>query len=396
MLKNILLNNFNFADKLYKFLRRFPKFITFFLIDIYFLIPQKNQSFPSRLTIFLTDKCNMKCSHCFIIKEIPKKTLEMSTDEYKKFFKSLKGRTSQILFTGGEPTLRKDFYEILESAYFDGKVSTVTIFSNGLYPEKIKELINKLIKNTNLKINFHTSIDGDKKFHNFNRRVDDSYERALESVNTVNKIKENFQNRLGRIVAHISISKMNLNSLSSIFQDLKAHNFHFGLGFTRAHDDVHNIDKKFVTTDLGVEKEKSDGSEKFGNSFLNYNEMKDAIKLLENNLWEKNKNELIYAFQKVSMQGRQKLEKEKTSPINIECQMGYEDLIVLANGKIARCEMLTPHTFLGDFDYNLESLIKSNIHKNHLKDTSGCYCAHECAISVTAMSDKKLIKQMFN
>ena len=88
MLKKILLNNFNFADKLYKFLKRFPKFIIFFFIEIYFLIPKKKQSFPNRLTIFLTDKCNMKCAHCFIIKEVPKKTLEMNINEYKKFFSS--------------------------------------------------------------------------------------------------------------------------------------------------------------------------------------------------------------------------------------------------------------------------------------------------------------------
>ena len=320
----------------------------------------------------------------------------MTTNEYKKFFKSLKGRTSQILFTGGEPTLRKDFYEILESAYFDGKVSTVTIFSNGLYPDKIKELIYKLINNTKLKINFHTSVDGDKKFHNFNRRVEGSYEKALETVNVINKIKEVHDKRLGRIVAHISISKLNINSLPSIFDDLIAHNFHFGLGFTRAHDDVHNIDKKYITNDLGVEEKKSDGSEKFGDSFLNYQEMKEALKILEDKLWKRNNSELIYAFQKVSMYGRQKLEREKSSPINIECQMGYDDMIVLANGKIARCEMLTPHTSLVDFDYNLEKLIKSNSHINHLKDTSGCYCSHECATSVTAMSDKKLIKQMFS
>ena len=96
------------------------------------------------------------------------------------------------------------------------------------------------------------------------------------------------------------------------------------------------------------------------------------------------------------MHGRQKLEEKKTSPINIECQMGYDDLIVLANGKIARCEMLTPYSLLKDFDYNLENLIQSNIHQNYLKETSGCYCSHECAISVTSMSDKQLIKQMFN
>ena len=145
MLKYILLNNFNFADSLYKFLKKLPRFVTYLFIEIYFLFPNKNRAFPNRLTIFLTDKCNMKCAHCFIIKEKPKQTIEMSLNEYKKFFKSLKGKTSQILFTGGEPTLRKDFYEILESSYQDGKVSTVSIFTNGLYPEKIKELIDKLL-----------------------------------------------------------------------------------------------------------------------------------------------------------------------------------------------------------------------------------------------------------
>ena len=74
--------------------------------------------------------------------------------------------------------------------------------------------------------------------------------------------------------------------------------------------------------------------------------------------------------------------------------MGYDDIIILPNGKIARCEMLSPYTNLKDYDFDLGKLIKSNVHQNYLKKTSGCFCEHECAISVTAMSDKKLLKQM--
>ena len=96
-------------------------------------VPKGKNLFPSRLTIFLTDKCNMKCAHCFIIKETPKDTEEISLSEYKKIFSSLNGRTSQILFTGGEPTLRKDLYELCYYAYNVGKGSTISIFSNSLY-----------------------------------------------------------------------------------------------------------------------------------------------------------------------------------------------------------------------------------------------------------------------
>ena len=78
----------------------------------------------------------MKCAHCFIIKDVPKKTYEISLDEYIKIFKNLKGRTSQILFTGGEPALRK-LYDIAYNAYKYGKVSTISIFQI-LYPGRTK------------------------------------------------------------------------------------------------------------------------------------------------------------------------------------------------------------------------------------------------------------------
>jgi hypothetical protein len=166
----------------------------------------------------------------------------------------------------------------------------------------------------------------------------------------------------------------------------------FGFGFTRHNNKVLNIKPEYITEDLGVEKFKSDGSEKFSDGFLNVKEMKDIYNYLDKNVWSLNDQELIYAFQKISMNGRIAFDEKNISPISIECGMGYDDLVILTNGKIARCEMLKPFANLKDYDFNLNKFYEDENTKLYLKNTSGCFCEHECAISVTAMSDKELLK----
>ncbi|MDC6482024.1 radical SAM protein [Pelagibacteraceae bacterium] len=394
-LKKLFLKDFKLADRVFKFLKLLPSFVVKNLINLLFLFPQKKSNFPHRLTIFLTDKCNMKCAHCFIIKEAPKKTIELSTEDYKKLFKSLEGKTSQILFTGGEPTLRKDFYEILYSSYHDGGVSTASIFSNALYPDKTHDLIKKVLETTNLNIHLHTSIDGNEAFHDDNRKVKGSYGKVVQTINLINELEKKFKNRLSRVVVNVSISKMNKNHLADVVKTFKNLNCLFGLGFTRENNKVLNINEKYITQDLGVEELRQDGSEKFKDSFLTPGEMKKIYNDLGGMIWDNDSDQLIYAFQKSSMLGRINFEESETSPISTECGMGYDDLVILTNGKIARCEMLKPSLSLYDFDLNLQKLINSNENKNYLKETSGCFCEHECAISVTAMSDKKLLKNFF-
>ncbi len=392
LFKKFLLKNFFIANQMYKYFRLLPNFFKKILIEFYFFFPKQKSIFPSRLTIFLTDKCNMKCGHCFIIKEVPKKTNELSLEDYKKIFSSLEGKTSQILFTGGEPTLRKDFYDIIYHAYYLGGVSTVSIFSNSFYPDKTCDLISKILLNTKLNIHYHTSIDGEKQFHNFNRRVRGSYDKVKETIVKLNNLKGSYKKRLSRIVVNVSISKYNNDQLGEVINDFKGQNCLFGFGFTRHNNKVLNIKPEYITEDLGVEKFKSDGNEKFSDGFLNVKEMKDIYNYLDKNVWSLNDQELIYAFQKISMNGRIAFDEKNISPISIECGMGYDDLVILTNGKIARCEMLKPFANLKDYDFNLNKFYENENTKLYLKNTSGCFCEHECAISVTAMSDKKLLK----
>jgi radical SAM protein with 4Fe4S-binding SPASM domain len=89
----------------------------------------------------LTWRCNFKCIHCY---QYPPSRAELKTEEVKDIIAQLADMGCLYLsFTGGEPLLRDDFWEI--AAYAREKTFALTLQTNGflLTPEsinKIKEL----------------------------------------------------------------------------------------------------------------------------------------------------------------------------------------------------------------------------------------------------------------
>ncbi|MFO7966690.1 MAG: radical SAM protein, partial [Archaeoglobaceae archaeon] len=58
-----------------------------------------------------TSNCNLKCVHCYANAGSPSE--ELSTEEAKTFLDDVAGMKVPIfLFSGGEPILRKDIYEL--------------------------------------------------------------------------------------------------------------------------------------------------------------------------------------------------------------------------------------------------------------------------------------------
>ena len=84
---------------------------------------------PLSVQIELTNKCNTYCKHCLRYKWPEKE--EMTTDEVKNILSDLASmRVKTITLSGGEPTTRHDFTEILEFAHQAGLRTGV--LSNGL------------------------------------------------------------------------------------------------------------------------------------------------------------------------------------------------------------------------------------------------------------------------
>lgn len=86
---------------------------------------------PSAATLAVTYRCPCRCFHCSAQLNLQKGRSELSTAEIKAVIdQCLDMGMSVITFTGGEPLLREDIFELID--YVDKKKAVTILFSNGL------------------------------------------------------------------------------------------------------------------------------------------------------------------------------------------------------------------------------------------------------------------------
>ncbi len=88
--------------------------------------------FPVAMTFAVTYDCQCKCVHCSAGKHFKKDQKELSTEEAKKLIDDAqKLGVTIIAFTGGEPLLREDIFELI--SYVDKKKAMPVMFTNGQF-----------------------------------------------------------------------------------------------------------------------------------------------------------------------------------------------------------------------------------------------------------------------
>ncbi|MBD5422593.1 MAG: radical SAM protein, partial [Bacteroides sp.] len=136
----------------------------------------QNQIADKTLHFYLTNGCNLLCPHCYMFSGTPTKD-ELKTTEIKKvlsdFSKIAGGKI--VTFSGGEPTLRKDFDDIVEYAYDLGL--EIKLMTNGttLNPDRISALA-RFISSVQV------SIDGFSEKSNAEIRGAGNFQKSLETV----------------------------------------------------------------------------------------------------------------------------------------------------------------------------------------------------------------------
>lgn len=111
-----------------KILPRRPRFIARVVRNYLFLMTGKPVLRNGELA--LTYSCNCSCSHCSAAQLAYKNRIELETNEIKKIIDEfLNLGAIQIMFTGGEPTLRSDLKEIIR--YIDPDKAIPCLLTNG-------------------------------------------------------------------------------------------------------------------------------------------------------------------------------------------------------------------------------------------------------------------------
>lgn len=133
--------------------------------------------------IELTYRCNLNCVHCYC-KGLDAQEKELSSKEWKKIIKEIKARGCFCLvFSGGEPLLRRDFLDLYSFAKNNGFLTI--IFTNGLL---LKGAILKyLAKSPPYSVEITLNAVTAKTYESITR-AEGSFPRIMENIV---KIKEN-------------------------------------------------------------------------------------------------------------------------------------------------------------------------------------------------------------
>ena len=112
----------------------------------------KEKGIPSTVSIELTYGCNECCIHCYnpcsprrdgIAKKVAKE--ELSLSEYERILDDLSSLgVTNILFTGGDPFIKKDFLKILRYAH--EKKFAISIYTNGQVLADRREVYDAVLK----------------------------------------------------------------------------------------------------------------------------------------------------------------------------------------------------------------------------------------------------------
>jgi len=143
-------------------------------------LPKDCLSAPSKVYVELTRKCNLSCKYCYnkshvsFLEELDKGKIFSTLEELEK------AGVFEIRFTGGEPTIHKDFFEILNYAKNLGFF--ISLGTNGIWNQEILEKI----KNSGIRI-IILSLDGPKDY-NDSMRGAGTFDKV---VSTLKQLREN-------------------------------------------------------------------------------------------------------------------------------------------------------------------------------------------------------------
>ena len=157
---------------------------------------------PYLVSYAITRKCNLNCKHCYSDAADSPARDELSTIEAKGLLDDLsKWGIKLLIFDGGEPLCREDFFEIAK--YASEKGMRTVVGSNGLL---IDTKTADRMKNAGVQA-IQISIDGAKPAtHDSFRGEDGAFDKAMQGIEACKKVGLPFQ--LGMVIRRQSLPEI--------------------------------------------------------------------------------------------------------------------------------------------------------------------------------------------
>ncbi|NOX15362.1 MAG: radical SAM protein [Epsilonproteobacteria bacterium] len=142
---------------------------------------QKERSLNGDIIIWnFTNRCNLACHHCYSYASPNSKDFLTTKFILGSITELKKAGIRFVIFSGGEPLIRKDIFQI-SSAMRDAGIVTY-LSTNGLYIDE--QNVDQIIKTFNY---IGISIDGIEEVHDEFRGLKGAYKKSLDAIELIQK-----------------------------------------------------------------------------------------------------------------------------------------------------------------------------------------------------------------
>jgi MoaA/NifB/PqqE/SkfB family radical SAM enzyme len=323
--------------------------------------------------LFVTSRCNAFCKTCFYWEELNQPG-DMSFEQIRKISATMPPITD-LWLSGGEPSLRRDVPEIIDTFVSTNGVNRVIIPTNGLAKARIFDIVDRALgDHRQLDLYLNIALDGYEKTHDQIRGVPGNWGKALDCIRSLYPLKAPYGDRF-RLNVNTVVCADNyteIEKLSAFLWEnfhLDGHYFNIIRGSAPAGDEIKSVPPAALP---GLYARASALTKRYGDRMFAQD---DALARFVKNI--------AYVGSITTHYRTELANFDQTQEWPMPCTAGDTSAVIDYDGNVRACELRGKFAKLADYDYDFGALWAGEERHRELAEIDGgkqCWCTHVCFI----------------
>jgi len=323
--------------------------------------------------LFVTSRCNAFCKTCFYHEELNQPG-DLTFEQIEKISRTMP-QITDLWLSGGEPTLRRDVSQLIETFARNNGINRLIIPTNGLIKSRVYEIVdNALSAHPTLDLYLNIALDGYGQTHDRIRGVPGNWERALECIESLYPLKAKFGDRF-RLNVNTVVCADNYGEIEKlgefIWQNFQLDGQYFNIvrGKTLVGDEIKQVPPEALPQ---IYTFVSKLTKRYGDRMFAAD---DASRRFVKNV--------AYVGAITTHYRNQHANFQQSTAWPFPCTAGETTAVIDYNGDVRACELREKFATLSDYDYDFGALWDAHERRVELDVIDGgkaCWCTHVCFI----------------
>ena len=334
--------------------------------------------------LFVTSRCNALCQTCFYHEELNHPG-DMTFAQIEKVSRTMPPITD-LWLSGGEPTLRQDVPQIIDTFITNNGLERIIIPTNALIKSRVNGIVDhSLSHHPKLELYLNIALDGYGETHDRIRGVPGNWDKALECIESLYPLKEKYQDRF-RLNVNTVVCAENYTEIEKLGKfmwssyRLDGQYFNIVRGETLVGDQIKQVPPEVLPQMYAYA---SRLTKRYGERMFATD---DASKRFVKTVAYVGAITTHYRTQHENFQ--------QSTAWPFPCTAGETTAVIDYNGDVRACELREKFATLSDYDYDFGALWADNERQKELAAIDGgkaCWCTHVCFIHDSMRHSRKAL-----